>query len=146
MTDIKCNHCGLYKNEEEFNWRYKTLGVRNKACKECQHAFNKGYYEGDAKDIHLQKVKERTGAAREVAREFVYQYLLTHPCQTCGESDPRVLEFHHIGNKDKEITRLISGGWSVRRIQEEINKCTVLCANCHRRLTTQDRGWFRSRK
>ncbi len=30
MTDIKCNHCGLYKNEEEFNWRYKTLGVRNK--------------------------------------------------------------------------------------------------------------------
>ena len=146
MTTKICNHCLQEKDENEFNWRYKTLGVRNKACKGCQHSFNKTYYEGDAKDIHLQKVKERSESAREVAREFVYQYLLSHPCSQCGETDPRVLEFHHVGNKDTEITRLVSGGWSVKRIQEEINKCKVLCANCHRRLTMTERGWFKGRK
>ncbi|HXQ35647.1 MAG TPA: hypothetical protein VN843_16650, partial [Anaerolineales bacterium] len=100
MTQIKCNHCGVWKDEEEFNWRYKALAVRNKSCKDCQHAFNKTYYEGDAKERHLQKVKERTEAAREFAREFIYQYLLTHPCEGCGETDTRVLEFHHVGEKD----------------------------------------------
>ena len=88
----------------------------------------------------------RTEAARAVAREFVYQYLLAHPCERCGETDPRVLEFHHVGEKDAEITRLISGGWSIKRIQKEIDKCQVLCANCHRKITVDERGWFRGTK
>ncbi len=146
MTQKKCNHCGLEKDEEEFNWRYRSLGVRNKACRDCQHTFNKTYYEGDAKERHLQQVRERTEAARIVAREFVYQYLLIHPCEECGETDPRVLEFHHVGEKDAEITRLVSGGWSIKRIQTEIDKCQVLCANCHRKITVEERGWFRGRK
>jgi hypothetical protein len=146
MALKRCNHCHEWKDEEEFNWRYKTLGVRNPACKGCQHSFNKNYYEGDAKERHLQQVRERTEAAREAAREFVYQYLLTHPCEECGESDPRVLEFHHVGNKDTEITRLVGGGWSIKRVQQEIDKCQVLCANCHRKITIEERGWFRGRK
>ena len=146
MSRIKCNHCGLLKDEDAFNWRFKSLGIRNKACRDCQHKFNKAYYEGDAKERHLQKVRERTKAARETAREFVYQYLLAHPCEQCGEADPRVLEFHHIGDKDSDITRLVSGGWSIKRIQKEIDKCQVLCANCHRRITVEERGWFRGKK
>jgi len=146
MATKICNHCQQLKDEEDFNWRYKALGVRNKSCRECQHAFNKTYYEGDAKERHLQQVKERTEAAREAAREFVYQYLLNHPCQNCGETDPRVLEFHHVGKKDMEITRMVSGGWSIARIQEEISRCQVLCANCHRKITVAERGWFRGRK
>ena len=89
MAQKKCVHCGLYKNEEEFNWRFKSLGIRNKACRDCQHGFNKTYYAGDAKERHLQQVRERTEAAREAAREFVCRYLLTHPCEECGENDPR---------------------------------------------------------
>src|SRR5688572_26459857 len=134
MTTKTCNHCDLEKDEEEFNWRYKALGVRNKTCKDCQHAFNKTYYEGDAKERHLQKVKERTEAAREAAREYVYQYLLTHPCEMCAEADPRVLEFHHVGDKDMAITRMVTGGFSIARIEAEIRKCKVYCANCHRKV------------
>ena len=91
-------------------------------------------------------MKERTEAAREAAREYVYQHLLTHPCENCGELDPQVLEFHHVGKKDMEITRMVTGGWSIRRIQDEINKCRVLCANCHRKITIEERSWFRGRK
>lgn len=144
MAKKVCNHCLKEKDEEEFNWRYKTLGIRNPACKDCQHAFNKDYYKGDAKGRHLQQVKKRTDAARETARDFVYKYLLTHPCEGCGERDPVVLEFHHIGEKDMEITRMVGGGWSIKRIQEEMGKCQVLCSNCHRKVTAKERGWYRS--
>ena len=146
MAKKICNHCGLPKDEEEFNWRFKSLGIRNKACRDCQHGFNKTYYEGDAKERHLQQVKERTEAAREAAREYVYSYLLTHPCESCGERDPRVLEFHHVGQKDLAITRMVTGGFSIARIEAEIRKCKVYCANCHRRVTIEERGWFRGKK
>jgi hypothetical protein len=146
MAQIKCNHCQEWKDPEEFNWRYKALGIRNPACRDCQHAFNKDYYEGDAKERHLQQVKERTEAARDAAREFVYQYLLSHPCEVCRETDPRVLEFHHVGQKDMTVTRMVSGGWSIARIQKEISRCRVLCSNCHRRITVEERGWFRGRR
>src|SRR5512134_3221318 len=139
MSQKICNHCGLPKDEEEFNWRFKALGIRNKACKDCQHAFNKDYYEGDAKEKHLKQVKERTEAAREAAREYVYNYLLNHPCEECGERDPRVLEFHHVGEKDLAITRMVTGGWSIARIEAEIRKCKVYCANCHRKITVEQR-------
>lgn len=148
MTQKKCNHCGEWKDEEEFSWRYKSVGVRNKACKTCMVEFNRKYYQGEAGERHLQKVKERTEAARIAAKEFVYQYLLAHPCVSCGESNPVVLEFHHRdpNEKDMDITQFLSGGYSLKRIIAELEKCDVLCANCHRKVTAEERGWFRTKK
>jgi hypothetical protein len=56
------------------------------------------------------------------------------------------LEFHHVGQKDMTVTRMVSGGWSIARIQKEISRCRVLCSNCHRRITVEERGWFRGRR
>jgi hypothetical protein len=142
----KCNHCGKLKEETEFNWRYKTLGIRHPTCKECQKLFRKNWYEGSAHERHLRNVKERQSAARDYARDFVYDYLSIHPCTKCGESDPRVLEFHHRGGKDMEVSYMVSAGYSVERIQGEIEKCDVLCANCHRKITVQERGWYKGKK
>ena len=63
----------------------------------------------------------------------------------CGETDVIVLEFDHLPEFDKiaDISTLVSKGVSNSRIQEEINKCQVLCANDHRRVTAE-RGGFRS--
>jgi hypothetical protein len=112
------------------------------------HGFNKKYFEGNAKEIYLQQVKERKELARNVAREYAYQYLSIHPCVSCGESDTRVLEFHHRNKieKDMDLATMISGGYSLERIQSEIDKCDVLCTNCHRKITVEERGWFRSKK
>ena len=56
-------------------------------------------------------------------------------CETCKEGHPAVLDFHHI-NDDKEgnISRMVSDTISKDRILAEIDKCIVLCANCHRKL------------
>jgi hypothetical protein len=141
-----CNHCLKEKDPEEFNWRYKALGIRHPTCRECQKPFRKNWYEGDAHERHLQQVRERKHEVRKVAREYVYQYLLSHPCSQCGEADPRVLEFHHVGGKDMAVSEMVAGGYSIERIQAEIDKSIVLCANCHRKVTMNDRGWFRGRR
>jgi hypothetical protein len=86
-----------------------------------------------------------TKNARQLAREFVYEYLLTHPCSTCGEDDPAVLEFHHVGQKGWEVGRMIAQGYGTEAIAAEISQCVVLCANCHRRLTAKEKGWYKGR-
>ena len=70
--------------------------------------------------------------------------LLTHA--KTAERDVRVLEFHHVGGEDIAVGAMVSGGCSIRRIMAEIQKCKVLCANCHRRITVEDRGWFKKRR
>jgi len=39
-----CVACGLEKVDEEFNWRYKPLGVRQKSCRDCQHGHQRNFY------------------------------------------------------------------------------------------------------
>ncbi len=69
-------------------------------------------------------------------KEFVAEYLRTHHCVDCGESNPIVLDFDHVrGNKVYTISWLRKKPFSLKRIQEEIDKCEVRCSNCHRIVT-----------
>lgn len=74
------------------------------------------------------------------ARLWLKEYLRTHPCVDCGESDLRVLEFDHLdpGNKLSGVSRLACNGASLRKILTEVAKCEVRCANCHRRRTVEE--------
>lgn len=78
-------------------------------------------------------------------RVFVLEYLQTHPCTICGETDPVVLEFDHSSNyvKAANISKLINSNCSMKRLIAEIDKCQVLCANCHRRKTAKDCGSYK---
>ena len=51
-------------------------------------------------------------------------------CNRCGEAHPGTLQFHHSGGKEKNIGS-VGMTWSEKRLMIEINKCEVLCANCH---------------
>jgi 5-methylcytosine-specific restriction endonuclease McrA len=83
---------------------------------------------------------------RDAAREFLVEYLLQNPCVDCGEDDIVVLEFDHLDPSQKLFTLGVgasSGDYSLKKIEEEIAKCAVRCANCHRKKTARDRGYFR---
>ena len=55
-------------------------------------------------------------------------------CEVCSEDEPICLEFHHSGNdKISEVATMIWNGNAMRAILEEIEKCDLLCANCHRK-------------
>ena len=75
----------------------------------------------------------------------ISEYLSAHPCVDCGEADPVVLDFDHIGdNKTATISYLLGtvAGWD--KLASEIKKCEVRCANCHRRKTAREQGWYKN--
>lgn len=60
--------------------------------------------------------------------------LLGSKCIMCGESNMFVLDFHHKNPKEKQynINDLKDGRWSI--MEKELQKCNLVCANCHREL------------
>ena len=98
------------------------------------------------KDYYLKKTRKRNGVLRVEIFVYIRQYLSKNPCIDCGESDIVVLEFDHKGGdfiKIDAVSKLIRSRVSIDRIKEEISKCDVRCANCHRRKTAQDFGSYR---
>jgi hypothetical protein len=62
------------------------------------------------------------------------QYKQTLCCEVCGENHPACLDFHHIDLSLKKFSVSAKRDRpSLKRLQEEIAKCQVLCANCHRK-------------
>ena len=69
---------------------------------------------------------------RERNRQYVWDHLLLNPCVDCGEANPLALTFDHVrGTKVDKISSCINRRFSIKRLQEEIDKCEVRCANCH---------------
>jgi hypothetical protein len=83
---------------------------------------------------------------RRLTRErtlYLLEFFKTHPCVDCGERDPVVLEFDHLRDKSFAIGPSLSRrGW--QDILDEMKKCEVVCANCHRRRTAKRRGSLRA--
>lgn len=67
------------------------------------------------------------------AREFLKKYKSKHKCIICGESEPCCLEFHHLENKEFSLSHRLKHDVDQKDILREMNKCCLLCANCHRK-------------
>lgn len=95
---------------------------------EGQKTAKRRWYEQNT-DYVKTKAAERS---KEIIKWF-QEYKDTLSCQTCGFSHPAALQFHHRDAKTKEIDVAVAvrNGWSKKRIMVEIEKCDVLCANCH---------------
>ena len=78
----------------------------------------------------------------DIKRQYVRDYLSTHPCVNCGESDIVVLEFNHkdATTKRNNVSMIMKTNHSLKVLIEEIEKCEVLCANCHKRATAKQFG------
>ena len=82
------------------------------------------------KDLYLNKQSER----RKKIKEYIESK--KKKCISCNESDVACLDFHHLNGeeKDNSLSYAIVNKWGIKRIDNEINKCVVLCSNCHRKL------------
>jgi hypothetical protein len=129
-----CSKCKLTKLLTEFAERtYKSgkTGYQSR-CKSCAREYSKVRY-ASTPSIK-EKAKEDYRTKVQLHQQFVLDYLTNHPCVDCGETDPIVLEFDHIQaeTKKKDVSRMISHH-SLQDVIDEISKCQVRCANCHKR-------------
>ena len=135
-----CATCKEEKTESEFNRKKSSRDGLQHTCRKCSQLTSKQYYK-DNRSKHIKQIGERRKRNIQRNREFIWSWLTSHPCVDCGESDPIVLEFDHQHNKEKAISDAVRHAWSLKKLKEEINKCVVRCANCHRRKTAKDFGW-----
>lgn len=128
-----CSRCNKEKELSEFRKNAKASDGLQKWCTPCFAEYERVRYQsGD-------RARKEANKARTIEsnRNSLWDYLSTHPCVDCGNSDPRVLEFDHRDEltKSHNVTELWNYSW--KRIMEEIDKCDVRCANCHR-IRTQE--------
>lgn len=109
-----CSKCGRELPLDQFNWRNKAKGTRRADCKECHSNYMKIKYQ-EKKNI-IQELKSQC------------------KCAKCGDNRGYVLDYHHIDPSEKEntIARMTSNNYELDKVYDEIKKCVVLCANCHR--------------
>jgi hypothetical protein len=141
MSMRNCGRCGQTKADTDFAWRRKWKGQRDNMCRPCRAAYKQEHYRANKQRYVDNAARRRERVVRERV-EFLLEYFKDHPCVDCGETDPLVLEFDHIREKSFDVGKgLRDRGW--QSILDEIAKCDVVCANCHRRRTARRGGFIK---
>lgn len=140
MTLRRCSNCKLEKILEEFSIHNKKTGGRKSWCKDCTRAY----------DRRRGKVRHAAGYKAPRIRENLDKINILKsetPCADCGNTfHPICMDFDHVrGEKRQEVSRLVSDGHTWEILKEEIDKCDIVCANCHR-IRSQLTNWGRNNR
>lgn len=133
-----CARCRRVLPLSEFPLRRKDGTRRHGHCRDCKAAYQRQWYERN-KARHIANVAEIRRALREAHKQII-EGVKARPCADCGRTfPPYVMDFDHVrGSKCGEIGR-IKNHVTTRALLEEIAKCEVVCANCHRVRTHRRR-------
>src|SRR5579859_2313307 len=144
MTTRTCARCRNTLDVAEFNWRNRARGRLQPYCKPCSRQYVRDHYLRN-QSYYVSKAVARNGLRHRQAAQRVLAYLQDHPCVDCGEADAVVLDFDHLepSEKRESVAVMVRDGLGWDTIRTEIAKCAVRCANCHRRPTARQFGWFR---
>ena len=149
MTERICKICGTERNAEDF------FGKRGRICKKCRKkranasaqrrrdnmtdeeraAANKKHREnGKAwRERNPKEYKAYHKSRHDRGRAFIQMFLTK--CVRCGENDPVTLEFHHrVPRKGGGEGVSSMSHRTLEIIKAEIDRCDVLCANCHTKV------------
>ena len=112
-----CGSCGLELPAAAFN--RAGAGLQH-WCRECFRDYFRRRGEK-----HIRQVSVARGRRVTATRARMAAYLATHPCVDCGECDPAVLDFDHVGEKRELVSALVARAAAWPRIEEEIARCEV---------------------
>lgn len=103
---------------------YKDPETRKRKHKE----YSRKHYEANTAEI----IKKTADKKRQLKAEWV-EFKASLACSKCGFNHPAALDFHHEdpSQKDREVSYYLKNG-QFAKAYEEIKKCIILCANCHR--------------
>lgn len=123
-----CTKCLETKPLDCFSWKIKSKGRKSPVCKECHKKIrNKHYRDNKAHDVSTITLR------REELKNWYRDFKATLKCERCGQDHPATIQFHHPDPsiKEFEISRAVHNGFSIETIMKEVEKCEILCSNCH---------------
>jgi hypothetical protein len=115
-VEKQCKYCLQYFGELDFGVA-KTTAKKVYRRRKCKHCY-----------------RETKTALKKRRRKWIEDYKRERGCTKCGIEDPRVLDFHHVRDKEFSISEYYHYHFSLEKVKMEIEKCIVICANCHRVL------------
>lgn len=122
-----CNNCGEEK-EHLFNSSFTSKGLPEYKTR-CQDCLNLTYK--DYKKRNRQQITEKSRDKKNLVKLRAIEYL-GGSCIVCGyNKSARALTFHHRNRDEKEYTISQIKDWSWNKIQNELDKCDLVCFNCH---------------
>ena len=129
-----CSKCKVSKPLSEFNYKNTAAGVHQSYCKECGKRLTRSHYRNNKRQYLDRNI--RTYLKR---RELVRQ-IKSRPCADCGIQYPfYVMDFDHREGETKEYELNRVDRMTTQALLREIEKCDVVCANCHRARTYKRR-------
>ena len=128
-----CSKCNAFKSSSDFHKDKNAPTGLAYYCKECANSKARHHHKNRASDKNWvlnrrEYQKQSARAAKLKAIEY-----LGDCCLDCGKSyPPYVYDIHHLDGDTKldNPSRLLRGSWEVAKA--ELDKCVLLCANCHR--------------
>jgi hypothetical protein len=131
-----CSKCQIEKDEKEFAWRSISEKRKHSHCKDCKTKVDNKYYASS--NERRRKIRKRALSYYQYLNEYVKRLKRFGKCSKCEDCRWYVLDFHHLKSKKYDIPKISRNG-SMRLLKEEIRKCVLLCANCHRELHYKER-------
>ena len=110
--------------------------------REYQREYKRRWYR-ENKAKHIGYVRNYDGNIQK----WFLEYKKSLSCENCTENHPACLEFHHLDPSEKKFSISTRRDRpSMKALLEEIAKCRVLCANCHRKEHWNQREEVRLQK
>ena len=105
------------------------------ANREYRRQYDSEYGKSHPEVVRRKNLTSRTKRQRWLDGIALYYGCSNPECKWDGEFEPAMLEFHHIDETQKKACIAHLKKQKLTRLVEEINKCCVLCSNCHRAVT-----------
>lgn len=123
-----CSKCKIEKSISEYGVRRASKDGLMTMCKECNRVKQRKQYKGNKK-YYLDRNRE----LRSLNREKYKKTKEGKPCSHCGGIFPQVcMDYDHVDPSTKRMCVAQMMGYSWKDIQKEIDKCELICSNCHR--------------
>ena len=130
-----CSICSIDKEFHSFTtYKEGNITKRRGICEKCKNEISEKNSKELVEHRKLGKLPSRDQLATKRNKEYIIELKSKTPCADCHEIFPSVcMDFDHISDdKLSSISNLVSGRRSRSRIDIEINKCELVCSNCHR--------------
>jgi hypothetical protein len=110
-------------------------------CANCHRLRHNEPVETDTTDGKPSFQSREPPSTRAEIRQWTQSVRAASGCEECGCTDPRCLMFHHVdpSTKTASVAAMITNGRPFPEVRSEVEKCVVLCANCHRKRHHQTR-------